>query len=56
MAFSAPKSEESAKISTDKFSWTMYAPQMIMLTIAFVIGLYMPVGIVKIILEAVRGF
>ena len=56
MAFSAPKAEESAKISTDKFRWTMYAPQMIMLTIAFVIGLYMPVGMVKIILEAVRGF
>ena len=56
MAFSAPKEDNVQNISTEKFSLTMYIPQMIMLTIAFIIGIYMPFGFVELIINAIRGF
>jgi hypothetical protein len=34
----------------------MYAPQIIMLILAFVIGVYMPQGLIKMIIFAVKGF
>ena len=40
----------------EKLSWTMYLPQITMLIIAFVIGIYMPKDIVISILAAVAGF
>ena len=56
MVFSAPKEEGSQSISQEKFGWTMYAPQIIMLTAAFIIGIYMPLGTIKLLIDAVRGF
>ncbi len=52
MCFSAKSHEIEAK----KLSWTMYAPQIVMLVIAFVIGVYMPQGLTGMILSAVAGF
>jgi len=54
MAFSSSKDSEQ-KIDK-KLSWTMYAPQIVMLILAFVIGIYMPQGLTTMIIDAVRGF
>ena len=56
MVFSAPKEDCSLSISQAKFGWTMYTPQIIMLTAAFIIGIYMPLGTIKLLIDAVRGF
>ena len=56
MAFSSGKNEHSAEAENKKLSWTMYAPQIIMLILAFVIGVYMPQGLIKMIIFAVKGF
>ena len=56
MAFSSGKNEHSAEAENKKLSWTMYAPQIIMLILAFVIGIYMPQGFVNMLILAVRGF
>ena len=53
MSFTDNK-EEVEKV--EKLSWTMYLPQITMLIIAFVIGIYMPKDIVISILAAVAGF
>ncbi len=55
MAFSSPK-EESEQLDSVKLSWTMYLPQIVMLIIAFVLGVYMPQGIANSILAACVGF
>lgn len=52
MSFSAPSHE----VEPVKLSWTMYLPQIVMLVLAFVIGVYMPQGITQIILTTVAGF
>lgn len=54
MAFSSSKDCE-LKIDK-KLSWTMYAPQIVMLILAFIIGIYMPQGLTEMIIDAVRGF
>ncbi len=56
MAFSANKDEQPEESSKEKLGWTMYAPQMVMLALAFIIGIYMPQGLVAMIIEAVQGF
>ena len=58
MAFSPLSSEHELEIkeSVKKINWTMYAPQIIMLILAFVIGIYMPQGLIKMIIFAVKGF
>lgn len=56
MAFSVNKDEQLEEVTKSKFGWTMYAPQMIMLALAFFIGIYMPQGLVAMIIEAVQGF
>lgn len=53
---SSGKNEHSAEAENKKLSWTMYAPQIIMLILAFVIGIYMPQGFVNMLILAVRGF
>lgn len=54
MAFSSPKESE---VNTEKkLSWTMYAPQIVLLILAFVIGIYMPLGLTEMIIAAVQGF
>ena len=52
MSFSAPTHE----VEPVKLSWTMYLPQVVMLTLAFVIGIYMPQGLTQAILATVAGF
>ena len=52
MSFSAPTHE----IEPVKLSWTMYLPQVVMLILAFVIGIYMPQGLTQAILATVAGF
>lgn len=56
MSFSSDKDEQAEEVTTEKFGWTMYAPQVVMLTLAFIIGVYMPQGLVVMIINAVRGF
>ncbi len=52
MSFSAPTHE----VEPVKLSWTMYLPQVLMLILAFVIGIYMPQGLTQAILATVAGF
>lgn len=52
MCFSKPSHE----LEPVKLSWTMYAPQFVMLVLAFIIGVYMPQGLTGMILTAVAGF
>ena len=52
MSFSAPTHE----VEPVKLSWTMYLPQVVMLILAFVIGVYMPQGLTQAILATVAGF
>lgn len=52
MSFSAPSHE----VEPVKLSWTMYLPQIVMLILAFVIGVYMPQGLTQSILTTVAGF
>ena len=44
------------EIEPVKLSWTMYLPQVVMLILAFVIGIYMPQGLTQAILATVAGF
>ena len=53
MAFTENKETEA---EVKKLSWTMYVPQIVMLLLAFVIGVYMPQNLVAIILTSVAGF
>lgn len=48
------KSELLAKVKT--INWTMYAPQIIMLIVAFVLGVYMPEYLINLINNTVLGF
>ena len=52
MSFSAPTHE----VEPVKLSWTMYLPQVVMLILAFVIGIYMPQGLSQAIIATVAGF
>lgn len=52
MSFSSSNHE----VEPVKLSWTMYLPQIVMLLIAFVIGIYMPESITGMILAGVAGF
>ena len=52
MSFSAPTHE----VEPVKLSWTMYLPQVVMLMLAFVIGIYMPQCLTQAILATVAGF
>ena len=52
MSFSAPTHE----VEPVKLSWTMYLTQVVMLILAFVIGIYMPQGLTQAILATVAGF
>ena len=57
MAFSAEKDENQEETSEKvKLDWTMYVPQIVMLVIAFAIGIYMPQGLSQMVLMAVAGF
>lgn len=55
MAFSSAKEDNEQNVSKDKFSWTMYAPQIVMLIIAFILGIYMPMDWTALLLESIRG-
>ena len=52
MTFSS-KTEETAPIS---FGWNMYLPQIVMLFLAFLTGIYMPQSLTRILLAGVAGF
>ena len=49
-------SEPSGEAEVVKLSWTMYLPQIVMLLIAFIVGIYMPRGLSDMVLMAVVGF
>lgn len=58
MSFS-PVSEEKEPELLEKvknINWTMYAPQIIMLLVAFVLGVYMPEYLINLINNTVLGF
>ncbi|MBE7710832.1 MAG: hypothetical protein E7Z92_01695 [Cyanobacteria bacterium SIG31] len=38
----SPEKGEEIKVATQNLNWTMYIPQIALLTIAFVLGIYMP--------------
>ena len=48
--------EKSHELEPVKLGWTMYLPQIVMLALAFVIGIYMPQGLSSAILATVAGF
>lgn len=58
MSFSAmnPEKEDAVKESVKKLNWTMYAPQAVLLLIAFVLGIYMPFNISEFLANAVSMF
>lgn len=58
MSFSAmnPEKEDAVKESVKKLNWTMYAPQAVLLLIAFVFGIYMPFNISEFLANAVSMF
>ncbi len=55
MAFASEKDESAQNVSEAKFGWTMYVPQIVMLALAFIFGIYMPKDIAIMLLDAVRG-
>ena len=52
MTFSS-KTEETTPIS---LGWNMYLPQIVMLFLAFLTGIYMPQSLTRILLAGVAGF
>lgn len=48
--------EKTHELEPVKLGWTMYLPQIVMLALAFVIGIYMPQGLSSAILATVAGF
>jgi hydrogenase-4 component F len=58
MSFSKPNENKitTYKENTKKLSLGMYSPQIIMLTIAFILGCYIPEGLDSIIKAAITGF
>ena len=57
MSFSPIPDEKSEELlsKAKTINWTMYMPQMIMLAIAFMLGIYMPEYIVKLVNATVIG-
>ena len=55
MTYSETK-EEDKDVEITKLSWTMYFPQIVMLILAFVLGIYMSDNLTQLILTAVSGF
>lgn len=53
MTFSAVSTEK--ELPTKKLSWTMYAPQFILLTIAFVLGICMPQYVLEVVQTVTRA-
>ena len=51
----APEKFEIAKNNLPKLSWTMYFPQIIMLTIAFILGIYIPKFLYNTIVGTIIG-
>jgi formate hydrogenlyase subunit 3/multisubunit Na+/H+ antiporter MnhD subunit len=57
MSFSDVAEEKQAELIANarKLDWTMYAPQLVMLVITFVLGVYMPDQIIGLIQNTVLG-
>ena len=55
MSFSAVNPEKEGEITeaVKKLNWTMYAPQIVLLVIAFVLGIYMPYDLSGFLANAV---
>jgi multisubunit Na+/H+ antiporter MnhB subunit len=55
MAFSPVNVEKEAetKEAVKKLNWTMYAPQIIMLAVAFILGIYLPNYLANLITNTV---
>lgn len=51
----APEKFEIAKNNLPKLSWTMYAPQIIMLIVAFILGIYVPNFLYYLITNTIVG-
>ncbi len=56
MAFSPVEKEPEGLASGVKLNWMMYAPQLVMLILAFVLGVYMPEQVSNLFAGAVVGF
>ena len=48
--------ETEAKEAVKTINWTMYLPQIVMLAIVFILGIYMPKTLVAYITNTVIGF
>ena len=57
MSFSDVVEEKQAELvaKASKLNWTMYVPQLVMLIIAFVLGVYMPEQIASLIQNTIVG-
>ena len=51
-----PEKEENYSIETKNIGWNMYIPQIVMLIIAFVFGVYQPEFIIGLIEKSILGF
>ena len=58
MSFSEGNEEKiaNAKLNVKTLDWTMYLPQILMLTLVFILGLYLPEYLSKFISNTVVGF
>ncbi len=58
MCFSSPQEEkeQELKLAVKNLDWTMYVPQIVMLIIAFTLGIYLPQQVVNLINTTVLGF
>ena len=56
MTFSKPEEREENVSQNVVFGWNMYLPQVVLLFLAFLIGIYMPIGFTQSLLAAAAGF
>jgi formate hydrogenlyase subunit 3/multisubunit Na+/H+ antiporter MnhD subunit len=57
MSYSISQDENEKQLPVKKeINWTMYLPQIVLLIIAFALGLYMPNYLINIIKLTVLGF
>ena len=58
MSFSEGNEEKiaNAKLNVKTLDWTMSLPQILMLTLVFILGLYLPEYLSKFISNTVVGF
>ena len=57
MCFSPPNNEKEVEIKENAklLNWTMFTPQIVLLIIAFILGIYMPNWLITLMVDATKG-